>query len=231
MTQSQRQSAIELLRNRILRGALPGGSKLRASHLAEELAFSRTPLSEALMALEAEGLLIRDRSGFTVRSFSLTEVLTAIELRGLLEAVAAQKAAEQGVPPGDLAELRDMVAAMDQVLHLEDTSGYDPLNDAFHQKLSACSQNTILTDEVTRSYRLPFAGPSAFPARVRPTARFAASLIVAQSHHHAMVDAIEERAGARAFALMQEHARLAHTNVCEAMKHQSDHPNLALVQS
>jgi GntR family transcriptional regulator of vanillate catabolism len=229
MSKSQRQAALYLLRNRIVRGELPAGAKLRASHLANEMEFSRTPLSEALMALEAEGLLIGDKSGYTVRGFSLDDVLMAIELRGVLEAVAAQKAAERGVSEGQLSTLRDLLDAIDQVVGQGDTSEYDSLNEQFHKAVAACCGSPILIEEVERSYRFPFAGPSAFPARNEPSARFQASLTIGQAQHRAIVEAIASREGMRAFALMREHAHLAQDNVREAMKQQDGHPQLALV--
>ena len=181
------------------------------------------------MGLEAEGLLIGDKSGFTVRSFSLEEVLTAVKLRGLLEAAAAQTAAERGVAPAEIEELRDCLAAIDDVLCSDDNAGYDPLNDAFHRLLAAASASPLLMEEVIRSYRFPFAAPSAFPTSIRPSLDFEASLTVAQAQHRAIVDAIAAREGARAFALVQEHARLAHANVLAAMENKAAHPILALV--
>lgn len=231
MSKSQRLSALYLLRHRIVRGELPAGAKLRASHLAREMEFSRTPLSEALMALEAEGLLISDKSGYTVRSFTLDDVFMAIDLRGLLEGAAAQTAAERGVSAEQLSSLRQLVAAMDQVIGQGDTSEYDALNEAFHHDLTACCGSSILIEEVARSYRFPFAGPSSFPARNDPSARFQASLSTGQAQHHAIVNSIEAREGMRAFSLMREHARLAHANVHEAMRKQDGHPQLALVTS
>ena len=230
MTKSQRQTTLYLLRTRILRGELPAGAKLRASHLATELDVSRTPISEALLALEAEGLLIGDKSGYTVRSFTLDDVLTAIDLRGLLEAAAAQAAAERGVSPDQMDQLHGLLTQMDAVV-AAGGQGYDELNEAFHNALTACSGSPILVEEVARSYRFPFAGPSAFPSRPSEGSRLNASLSFGQWQHHAIMDALEAREGARIFALMREHARLAHGNVHEAMKAQDGHPQLALVRS
>ena len=45
-------------------------------------------------------------------------------------------------------------------------------------------------------------------------------LTIAQDHHHCAVRAIEDREGARAEALMREHARLAHRNLQLALGNQ-----------
>lgn len=231
MSELQWKSALYQLRSRILSGELPGGSKLRASHLSAEMDISRTPISEALIKLEGEGLLIRDKSGFTVRSFGVAEVYDAIDLRGLLEGAAVQKAAEVGVEPDALEGLHKLLDAMEDVTSNDRLSEYDELNLEFHQKLVALSGSTILIDEVERSYRLPFAGPSAFPTRRNDIERFRASLLVGQAHHRQIVEALAAREGARAFALMREHARLAHQNVSMGISAARPAPQLALVRS
>ena len=60
MSTLQWKQALYQLRSRLVSGELVGGTKLRASHLANEMGISRTPIGEALIKLEGEGLLIRD---------------------------------------------------------------------------------------------------------------------------------------------------------------------------
>jgi len=107
MSELQWKSALYQLRSRLVSGELIGGTKLRASHLA----------------LAGEGLLIREKSGFTVRSFALNEVFEAIDLRGILEGAAVQKAAERGVADSDIEELNAFLIDLDQVIlngHVEE---------------------------------------------------------------------------------------------------------------
>ena len=231
MSEFHWKSALYLLRSRIASGELTGGTKLRASHLAVEMGVSRTPVSEALIKLEGEGLLVRDKSGFTVRSFALSEVHDAIDLRGLLEGAAVQKAAERGVDDSEIKKLYRKIEELDQALTVGDVGGYDQLNLEFHNHLTELSNSDILIAEVQRSYRLPFAGPSAFPTRQNDTERFRASLIIGQQHHQQIVSAVARREGARAFALMCEHARLAHDNVRAAIDNAELAPQLALVNN
>jgi len=230
MNELQWKQALYQLRSRIVSGDLVGGTKLRASHLAHEMGVSRTPISEALIKLEGEGLLIRDKSGFTVRSFALSDVFDAIDLRGILEGAAAKKAAERGVEQEDLNGLTSMLRELDRASVDGQVTDYDQLNLAFHRKLTELSDSDILIAEVERSYRLPFAGPSAFPTAVNDSERFRASLAIGQEHHHQIVAAIRLREGARAFALMCEHARLAHQNVHAAIRSLEQSPQLALVR-
>ena len=229
MTELHWKSALYQLRSRLVSGELVGGTKLRASHLANDMGISRTPIGEALIQLEGEGLLVRDKSGFTVRSFELEEVFDAIDLRGTLEGAALQRAAERGVSKAELDALYTLLAELDRVIENGQVDEYDQLNLDFHRQLTALSKSTILIAEVERSYRLPFAGPSAFPTAKGDAKRFRASLMIGQEHHHQIVSALERREGARVFALMAEHARLAHGNVHAAVRARGETPQLALV--
>lgn len=233
MSELQWKTVLYQLRSQIVSGELIGGTKLRASHLAEHLNVSRTPVSEALIKLEGEGLLVRDKSGFTVRSFSLSDVYDAIDLRGILEGAAAQKAAERLVPNTELKKLRAILKDLDEVIEQGDSGNnvgdYDKLNLEFHLCIAELSGSEILLAEVKRSYLLPFAGPSAFPTTHRDFSRFWASLIIGQHHHQQVVAAIANAAGARAYALMLEHAKLAHRNVDVAVEARESAPQLALV--
>ncbi len=231
MSELQWKSALYDLRSQIVSGELVGGTKLRASHLAGEMGISRTPIGEALIKLEGEGLLVRDKSGFTVRSFALDEVHDAIDLRGLLEGAAVQRAAERGISDVELKQLQGMLLEFDRVLKGGDVAEYDQLNVEFHHTLTGLSGSDILIAEVERSYRFPFAGPSAFPTQQSDSDRFRASLIVGQQHHQQIVSAIAKREGGRAFALMCEHARLAHENVRAAIEAREHAPQLALVRN
>jgi len=230
MSELQWKSALYHLRSQIVSGELVGGTKLRASHLAGKMGISRTPIGEAMIKLEGEGLLIRDKSGFTVRSFALNEVYDAIDLRGLLEGAAVQKAAERGISQSELQLLQSLLSDIDQVIHSGHVAEYDHLNLEFHHRLTALSNSDILIAEVQRSYRFPFASPSAFPTQQGDAERFRTTLMVGQQHHQQIVAAVSRREGARAFSLMCEHARLAHGNVQAAIEAREHAPQLALVK-
>ena len=231
---SQTHKALWELRGRIVNGELSGGDRLREVRLAEDLGLSRTPLREALLQLEQEGLLVRGKSGYTVRTFSLEDVKDAIELRGVLEGTAARLAAERISASDALTEIKSTLDELDEVLANERAAEYDNLNTRFHSQLSALSGSFIVAEEVQRACRFPFAAPSAFPTRLEDSNRFLASLVVGQQHHHDIVEAIENRQGSRAEAIAREHARLALRNIEVAYESRSEDsssiPQLALVK-
>lgn len=206
------------LRKKILAGDLPGGTRLFEVPLAEELEISRTPLRDAMSRLAEEGLLERAKSGgFVVRQFTFADVIDAIELRGVLEGTAARLAAERGVKPEAMARIQGIVADLDS--RFGETPGdvdfeaYSELNEKFHKELAGLAGSTIITREVERASRLPFASPSAFTPDKTDIETFRRSLNIAQEQHKAIVGAIAAREGARAEALAREHARIARRNI------------------
>ncbi|MEU5872008.1 GntR family transcriptional regulator [Glycomyces sp. NPDC047369] len=94
------------LKARIMRSELVPGAKLSIDGMAKELAFSQTPIREALARLESEGLLARrPLSGYTVEPLlSAAEFADLFDLRMMLEPLAARRAAERGRTGADLAD-------------------------------------------------------------------------------------------------------------------------------
>jgi len=216
MAGGRRTLAVLELRDRVLGGVLPAGERLYEVSLAEELGISRTPVREALAQLEREGLLERVRSGgYAVRTFTFDDVADAIELRGVLEGTAARFAAERGADGAGMRRIWQVLAALDLAVSDDgiDFDAYESLNAEFHSLLAALSGSAVLRGELERACSLPFASPSAFLRGQQEVPAFHRSLIVAQGHHHAIVEAIANREGARAEAVAREHARLARRNL------------------
>jgi GntR family transcriptional regulator of vanillate catabolism len=197
---------------------MPGGNRLFEVPLAEALQISRTPVREALSRLAEEGLLDRlPNGGFVVRRFGYVDVVDSIELRGVMEGTAARLAAERGVAPAALARIQDIVVRLDACFGPNeeevDFDAYSDLNAAFHVELAALSGSQIVRREVERATALPFASPSAFLPNKMEIAAFRRSLRTAQEQHHAMLNAIVSREGARAEFIAREHARIARQNL------------------
>lgn len=90
-----RQQLLPALRKSILLGRLKPGGKIIESRLAAALGVSRTPLREALLHLEREGLVRSDlRRGFTVEPLSGREVRETYPLLAALECFAVRTSAE-----------------------------------------------------------------------------------------------------------------------------------------
>ncbi len=213
---NQTVKAVQLLRNLILGGQLPPGERLSETDMVELLGVSRTPARMAMMRLREEGLLeeVASSGGFRVRGFSADEVFAAVEIRGMLESLAARLAADRRPTASDLAALRTSVAEMDDVARQGTATPariaeYAAQNDRFHRLLVHFARSPNLTRQLDRASALPFASPSSLLLAQSRLVDLPTMLIVAQDQHRCIVDAIEERDGTRAEALTREHNRLA----------------------
>jgi GntR family transcriptional regulator of vanillate catabolism len=221
-----RRAVIEL-REKILTGELPGGMRLFEVPLAELLDISRTPVREALSRLTEEGLLDRLPSGgFVVRRFGFADVIDSIEMRGVMEGMAARLAAERGASAEALERISETVSRLDRCFgeRLDDVDfdTYSELNELFHHQLAALCGSDMIRREVERAGSLPFASPSAFLPDKADIAAFRRSLRGAQEQHRAMVAAIAAREGTRAEAIAREHARTARRNLEYMMSEDPD---------
>lgn len=223
---SQTLSALLKLRDLILSGELSPGQRLQELAVVDRLNVSRTPVRAALARLQEEGLVEAVPSGgYAVRAFSQEDVDEAIELRGVLEGLAARLAAEKGAAPERLAPLKACLAEIDAVLGATrlseaDFERYVELNERFHARLTALADSPMVAQQIARAYALPFASPSGFvmAQAAQPQARHI--LALAQDQHRCVLEAVERREGARAEAIMREHARLARRNLDLAMRDQ-----------
>lgn len=220
---SQAVKAQLRLREMILAGDLPGGSRIAELVIVEKLGVSRTPIRAALMRLEQEGLLeALPNGGYAVKTFSERDVSEAIELRGTIEGLSARLAAERGAAPVLLGEAHACLAQIDALLAQpalsdEDFSRYVALNEKFHALLGEMSGSAVITRELERVAGLPFASVSGFVVVQANSPKARDMFIVAQHQHRQVLDAIEHREGTRAEALMREHSRIAQQNMREAV--------------
>src|SRR5262245_55444326 len=89
--------ATQALRDAILSGRLPAGTRLRQTELATRLAISRTPIREALGRLQQEGLVeILPAAGVRVAVLNLAEAAALYDVREVLDGLAARLAARHG---------------------------------------------------------------------------------------------------------------------------------------
>jgi len=96
-----RRSVTSILQDKILSGEFAPGARLAEIPTSESLGVSRTPVRIAFRALEQQGLLIKlPGRGYRVRDISHEEINSAMEVRAVLEGLAARLAAEKGLSLG-----------------------------------------------------------------------------------------------------------------------------------
>lgn len=89
----------EAVREAIFRGEMTPGSHLSEVYLSDQLGVSRAPIREALLQLEAEGIveLVPNKGAF-VKGLSYKEIEEIYTARSLLEGYAAASAADHATP-------------------------------------------------------------------------------------------------------------------------------------
>ena len=121
----------DAIRDRILTGHYPPGSRLIEQRIAFELEVSRVPVRDALRDLLAEGLTReRPSGGMEVRHYSEAEIDELIVLNEALETVLAVRLAEQA-DELVVVTLRSATAAAGAAIEAGDTTGAIALNAHF----------------------------------------------------------------------------------------------------
>src|SRR4029450_9960802 len=91
LTRNASIAATELIRQAIIDGRLNPGQRLKEEELARELGISRTPVREALLMLQAEGLVgAGPNRGAPVRSHSAEDLYDLYKLRAVIEGYATR---------------------------------------------------------------------------------------------------------------------------------------------
>ena len=198
---SAAQLAYDYVKARLLDGRFAGGTLLSENEIAQRLDVSRTPVRQAFVQLEAEGLLeLYPRRGALVVPISPSEAEDVLEARMLIEQHAARRAASAG--PALAKALRGHIA--DQERALEDGAGFAWADRRFHHALVESAGNQLLTRQYDslrdRHQRIAAATVAGDPARI---GRFIAE-------HREIVAALEAGDGDRAAELLGTHLQGAH---------------------
>jgi GntR family transcriptional regulator of vanillate catabolism len=121
------------LRDLIIDGTLAPGSVLRQQQLAERLGVSRTPLREALLALEQEGLVESSSGGKSrVTELSDEDARESMEARELVDGLAARLLAQRNLPAPLQLELEQYVSSMERIVAAGREDGYESTDIQFH---------------------------------------------------------------------------------------------------
>lgn len=141
----------QVLRDDIVSGRLPAGSRLTEAAVMERTAVSRTPVREGLRRLEAEGLVITHRSRGTFVTYRLDaeEALLIYDVRLVLEPHLTRLAAQR-MRPEVLAAIRAGLERFDSAVdaaHPREAGGLDA---AFHLTIYEASGSELLN--VLRGY-------------------------------------------------------------------------------
>jgi DNA-binding GntR family transcriptional regulator len=123
----------------ILTGELRAGERINEVEIGRRLGVSRAPVREALRKLEEADLVCFEKHrGATVRQITVEEAGDIYELRAAVEELICRRVALR-ITPGQLAELRGLVARMDAEATRGEVESYHESNVQFHDRLAEWS--------------------------------------------------------------------------------------------
>ena len=194
-------------------GRLNPGDPIDEAALAAEFAISRTPVSEAILKLEAMGMIRRHpRKGATLFRPTLEEFLAILEVHAKLEGMAAGLAARR-LSKGHAAELERIVAACEAhaaTLGDADPDGYYQLNLRFHEGVALAAGNPFLTDSIKTNARKLL-------AYYRARYRYSGAIAASATEHRALARLITDRDSAGAETMMQRHVQFDHVTAMDLL--------------
>lgn len=209
---SDSKSVLVSLRKLIIDAYYPAGMRLGEVAVAEAMGVSRTPVRLAFRTLEQEGLLQKAGArGYLVREFSEADVLCAVEVRGVLEGLAARLLAERGLTVSQRAELQSVLDEGRALLATgkltEKAIGtWSAINERFHRIIVEGTDSRVISDAIARNNHLPFASADSIVIDKSALEAEYRKLQMAQMQHMLVFDALVAGEGARVEMLMREHA-------------------------
>jgi DNA-binding GntR family transcriptional regulator len=144
-----RDRALDYVKSQILTGAFPGGELISEGEVADALHMSRTPVREAFLRLEAEGLLrLYPQRGALVVPVSPQEVRAVMEARMVLEQFAAGKVARQSAETRSamFERMATELGRQRQAAAAAELPEFSDADRAFHAILLETAANNILRD-------------------------------------------------------------------------------------
>ncbi|MGE5598300.1 MAG: GntR family transcriptional regulator [Bacteroidota bacterium] len=206
-----RELVFEALREAIVKGVLKPGERMMEIQLAEEMGVSRTPVREAIRKLELEGLVAMvPRKGAYVASLSMKDIVEVFEIRGALEGLAAELAAER-ITEEELEELERYLVRITESIESDDLSSMVEVDTDFHSQLYRASRNERLSliisnlrEQIQRFRKTSLS----LPGRMR----------AALEEHKKIVEALSARDGALARRLAEEHIENAEQSLMDVIR-------------
>jgi DNA-binding GntR family transcriptional regulator len=137
---------VSRLRDMIIEGQLPAGSRINESELGLRLGVSRTPLREAIKTLAQEGLVeLVPSKGAVVRRFTLQDVGHMLEAIKDMEQSAARRACQRAAD-AEIAGVLRLHKDMRREYRSRNRLNYYKLNQAIHSELVRIAGNPVIAE-------------------------------------------------------------------------------------
>jgi DNA-binding GntR family transcriptional regulator len=203
MAQSQTDQALTRLRAMVFTGELAPGSNHYEADLADQLGMSRTPVREAALTMQAQGLVeVQPRRGVRICPISAEDMAEIYDVLCELESLAAARAADQGYSKEDLRTAQACIDDMDAALSRQDRDAWASADDRFHTELVHLGGNARVAEVVARyTDQVRRARMITLPLRSLP--------VQSNEDHRAVLHAIESGDAERARSLHRTHRQAA----------------------
>ena len=194
------------LRHKIMSLELKPGTRLVEDELTETFSAGRTPVREALLRLQGEGLVSRQR-GWIVEAADPGSFRSIFETRIAIEGYAARLAAER-ITPAALRRLEQLMGEMERTD--KPRAEINRLNRAFHVEIVASSQNSLF---VEMHQRTQF---QYWNLRL-PVVFLKEQLAASTEQHRSIFEALKSKQGERAERAARDHIEATMRIVAEAL--------------
>jgi DNA-binding GntR family transcriptional regulator len=140
------ERAYTFTKGRVLDSTYAGGELLSEGEVAAELGVSRTPVREAFLRLESEGLLrLYPKRGALVVPVSAQELEAVMETRQLVEGFALGKVLADGPAPAIAEALGDAIVRQEALAAAGDAHGFVAVDREFHTTFVTAAGNPIVS--------------------------------------------------------------------------------------
>ena len=175
-----RDEVYRQLLDRISRGDLPPGARVRDTQMANQLGVSRTPVREALLRLAREGVLDADMGrGFSVRALDATEMREIGAVLSNLEGLALELSGD--IPAARLIALGEIDRELNGIRG--DPDRCIDLDEQWHRTLLQACPNQRLLSMISTLWQVPRRYMRAF-------LRDAGRVSLSTQHHARIIEAL-----------------------------------------
>ena len=149
--QTAEEHAYHYLRDLILAGRLPGGTRLNQDEMAKRLQMSRMPVRQAVLRLQSEGLVVnRPNRGAVVTTLGPVAMLELFEMRSVLEGLAFSLA----IPNIDAEGRKEIARRLNALEHVhQNANQWIRLHDEFHTMLCQYARRPALSAQIHKLFQ------------------------------------------------------------------------------
>jgi DNA-binding GntR family transcriptional regulator len=177
-------------------GNIVPGQKLNERELAKKFHASRTPVREALAALEKDGAVdIIHNKGAVVRRVTVKESEEIFDLISLLEVYAIEIAIARGITEKDRIYIKNLEKQMDLAVKDRDYFKFPQINEKFHGFFVNKTGNKTLQKILKQLNALSYSGALSVPKHIEDY----------MAKHRMIIDALFKGQSNKAVAAMKQH--------------------------